>query len=560
MSEASEKQEVAGAWAPDLVIYHDKCADGIVAAWACWKRWGDTPEYRAANYGHKPPEDVAGKHILIVDFSWPAEELRAMVGAGARSIVVLDHHKTAREALEGFQVFKHHPDRFTAPTAALMLDDLRRGGWAPIVALFDMERSGARMAWDFVQPYRSAPRLVELVERYDLWRFNAGTRDHAEVLHLAIQAAPMKIAIIEALYHQLEDGDGPLIEGSAIYDWRAQLVDEIASRAHLRTVAGIEGVISVECPYSLVSAVGHHLLDKHPAAPFAAMSVTGEHAVTWSLRSHDDRADVSERAPQCSWLPRRAACRGSAHCGAEPGRDPEQRVSRYQLVPASPQTGDRLREPRPCRRSHAGCRLCRSSSARCRMTNATQHGSVDSRLWCLHHIGADDVHPAPDFATAQKWANWANECFAEHADISRFVVAVWPWSAEAHAGWLERSIAEWTSPEASNPSFATNDVKSKDAIPPDIAASVLAIGRAEWGSTPEHDADGHAAHIRDSVLRTADHFGQVGPQKMQGLYVEGTGTVICHTGTSPNSAQIARALTGAWNWLHDQSAGSEVRS
>jgi hypothetical protein len=28
-------------WEPDMVIYHDKCADGIVAAWACWKRWGD---------------------------------------------------------------------------------------------------------------------------------------------------------------------------------------------------------------------------------------------------------------------------------------------------------------------------------------------------------------------------------------------------------------------------------------------------------------------------------------------------------------------------------------
>lgn len=73
----------------------------------------------------------------------------------------------------------------------------------------------------------------------------------------------------------------------------------------------------------------------------------------------------------------------------------------------------------------------------------------DTRLWCLHHIGADDIHAAPDFETAQAWANWANGQFAEHADISRFVVAVWPWTADDHAENLPRSIAEWTVPAAS---------------------------------------------------------------------------------------------------------------
>jgi hypothetical protein len=89
-------------------------------------------------------------------------------------------------------------------------------------------------------------------------------------------------------------------------------------------------------------------------------------------------------------------------------------------------------------------------------------------------------------------------------------------------------------------------------IPDDIADKVREIGRAEWGQTPAHDADGHAAHVAESVNKTAEHFGQDGPQHMQGLYIEGTETVICHTGTSPNSAQIACALTGAWNWLYDQ--------
>lgn len=92
----------------------------------------------------------------------------------------------------------------------------------------------------------------------------------------------------------------------------------------------------------------------------------------------------------------------------------------------------------------------------------------------------------------------------------------------------------------------------REAIPADIAAVVLRVGRAEWGQTESHDAEGHGRHVADSVRKTAAHFGQSGEQRMQGLYVEGTDKVICHTGTSPNSPDVARALTGAWNWLHDQ--------
>jgi len=71
----------------------------------------------------------------------------------------------------------------------------------------------------------------------------------------------------------------------------------------------------------------------------------------------------------------------------------------------------------------------------------------DTRLWCLHHIGPDDMHPAPDFATAQKWADYSNRTFAKYADISRFAVALWPWRPAAHAEGLEQSVKDWALPE-----------------------------------------------------------------------------------------------------------------
>lgn len=93
-------------------------------------------------------------------------------------------------------------------------------------------------------------------------------------------------------------------------------------------------------------------------------------------------------------------------------------------------------------------------------------------------------------------------------------------------------------------------------IPADIAEAVVALGEAEWGATDPKTAEKHAADMLNSVNLTAEHFGQDGPQPMHGLYVKGTETIICHVGTSPNSAIRAQALTGAWNWLLEHSRAS----
>lgn len=87
------------------------------------------------------------------------------------------------------------------------------------------------------------------------------------------------------------------------------------------------------------------------------------------------------------------------------------------------------------------------------------------------------------------------------------------------------------------------------SVPPEIVELVISLGAVQWGQTAAFDADGHGAHVAESVRLTEDHFQHGSPQHMHGLYLEGTGVVVCHTGTSPNSPQIARALTGAWNWL-----------
>lgn len=77
--------------------------------------------------------------------------------------------------------------------------------------------------------------------------------------------------------------------------------------------------------------------------------------------------------------------------------------------------------------------------------------------------------------------------------------------------------------------------------------AAVRIGPVEWGATDQRDVSGHLSHTKTALERTAKHFGQTGPQAMHGLYVTGSETVLCHTGTSPNSPTHARILTALWN-------------
>ena len=86
-----------------------------------------------------------------------------------------------------------------------------------------------------------------------------------------------------------------------------------------------------------------------------------------------------------------------------------------------------------------------------------------------------------------------------------------------------------------------------------MAEAAVRIGKVEWGTTHALPAEGHALHVLNSVNITAEHFEQTEDQKMHGLYVEGSETVICHTGTSPNSPTHARILAALWNRFVEES-------
>lgn len=91
------------------------------------------------------------------------------------------------------------------------------------------------------------------------------------------------------------------------------------------------------------------------------------------------------------------------------------------------------------------------------------------------------------------------------------------------------------------------------SIPREIVEQVLDMGKVEWGATDEQVSEKHIESFAKTLRLTRENFNYEDvPVRMHGLYLEGTETILCHTGTSPNSGVNARALAGAWNWLYDQ--------
>lgn len=123
-----------------LVLYHAGCVDGFCAAWLAWRTFGKDADYLPVQY-HRPPPDVTARDVLILDFSYPRDTLLAMRPFAA-SMLVLDHHESAMNDLADLDF-----------------------------CMFDMERSGAMLAWDYFGARLRTPRpwVVGYVQDRDLW-------------------------------------------------------------------------------------------------------------------------------------------------------------------------------------------------------------------------------------------------------------------------------------------------------------------------------------------------------------------------------------------------------
>lgn len=266
-----------------LCIYHGNCADGFGAAWAVRAALGGDVEFLPGVYG-KPVPNVEGRDVLMVDFSYSREAIDLMA-LQAKSILVLDHHKTAQAALEPFAITECGGGRFVYADLEGIWRDLEELGRPKVAALFDMERSGAGITWDFFHPREPRPALIDRIEDRDLWRFKF---PDTRAVQACVFSYPYDFAVWDGLF--ASDLGDLCREGNAIERKHFKDINELLPITKRRMQIADHDVPVASLPYTLTSDAGNIMAK---GEPFAACYYDTAEARVFSLRSADDGIDVS---------------------------------------------------------------------------------------------------------------------------------------------------------------------------------------------------------------------------------------------------------------------------
>jgi oligoribonuclease NrnB/cAMP/cGMP phosphodiesterase (DHH superfamily) len=243
--------ELVQPHAPDVVLYHAECMDGFGAAWALWKRFPQA-RFVPVKHGFPQPEGLNKQHVVMVDFSYHRDDILALAGRVA-SLQILDHHITAQSALADLPF-----------------------------AYFDMARSGAVLAWEWVHE-EPVPWLLQYVQDKDLWHWQL---PHSREISAALASYPFDFATWERLQF-----DTLKIEGAGILRSENNLVDKLVQDAILVSIAGYT-VPAVHSPV-LASQIGERLAAHHP---FGVIWHQKDGRRYFSLRSKSGGLSVSDIA------------------------------------------------------------------------------------------------------------------------------------------------------------------------------------------------------------------------------------------------------------------------
>jgi uncharacterized protein len=253
------------------VIHHKNCPDGVAAALAAYKFFGEFgAHYIPRTHTDRVPRFKPGAIIYFLDIALKRDDMIELAKT-AESIVVLDHHKTAEAELVDL------PDN--------------------VHVQFDMTKSGAQLAWAYFYPHIEEPKVVSHIADRDLWKFEIpNTREITE----AVMAHEYDLSVYDSLITEPMLYARLLAQGEALLAGKENQLAILINEAQEATIQIGERVVSFPCinaPHFFASDLANMLLKRFPNAPFAGCyRDAGNGRRDWSLRSMDDRMDVAEIA------------------------------------------------------------------------------------------------------------------------------------------------------------------------------------------------------------------------------------------------------------------------
>jgi hypothetical protein len=215
-------------------FFHAGCPDGFGAVWSVRLAWGEDARY--VPRGHDDPLDASrhdGDVVAFVDIAPPNEALIELADLAAK-VVVLDHHVSARDR------YHSHPE------AENLVD---AGGH---IVHFDLEHSGAILAWNHFHPGEPPPDLLRYVEDQDLWNWKLPRSDE---VNAAIGSYPLDFEIWNQL--AARPIDELAAEGTSIVRSNRMEVERAVNGAHTITI-GNDRAEAVNARFQR-APIGHEL-------------------------------------------------------------------------------------------------------------------------------------------------------------------------------------------------------------------------------------------------------------------------------------------------------------
>ena len=130
----------------DVVMFHYPCQDGLTSGWIVnYYHKSNNKLIDLYPIKHGVPYDYSrleNKKVIFCDFA-PSLEILNELEKICSEIKILDHHITAKDAL----MDKSY-------------------------AIFDMDKSGAGLTWEYFYPDTPVPLFVEMVQDRDLWKWS----------------------------------------------------------------------------------------------------------------------------------------------------------------------------------------------------------------------------------------------------------------------------------------------------------------------------------------------------------------------------------------------------
>lgn len=136
----------------NVVLFHAGCPDGTGSAFSFYlyhKKHNirNVIYYGVKHYQSYPKELIKNKNVIIADFSYN-KNTTIDLAKHAKNVVILDHHETTYNNLKDIEKVTDN-----------------------VSLIYDSERSGAQIAWDYVFNYEPRPLFIEYIADRDLWEW-----------------------------------------------------------------------------------------------------------------------------------------------------------------------------------------------------------------------------------------------------------------------------------------------------------------------------------------------------------------------------------------------------